>query len=57
MNTTPGDAAANFGKGPFTGLAGTAAMTVSSTLDILCGNERMRLPSCAGSSSGQSRPV
>lgn len=34
MNTTLGDVAANFGKGLFAGLAGTAAMTVSSTLEM-----------------------
>ena len=34
MSTTLGDVAANFGKGLFAGLAGTAAMTVSSTLEM-----------------------
>ena len=34
MNTTLGDVAANFGKGLFAGLAGTAAMTASSTLEM-----------------------
>ena len=34
MGTTLGDVAANFGKGLFAGLAGTAAMTVSSTLEM-----------------------
>lgn len=34
MSTTIGDVAADFGKGLFAGLAGTAAMTVSSTLEM-----------------------
>ena len=34
MSTSIGDIAANFGKGLFAGLAGTAAMTVSSTLEM-----------------------
>ena len=34
MSTTLGDVAADFGKGLFAGLAGTAAMTVSSTLEM-----------------------
>ena len=34
MSTTLGDVAANVGKGLFAGLAGTAAMTVSSTLEM-----------------------
>jgi hypothetical protein len=34
MSTSPGDVAADFGKGLFAGLAGTAAMTVSSTLEM-----------------------
>ena len=34
MGVSLGDIAANFGKGLFAGLAGTAAMTVSSTLEM-----------------------
>ena len=34
MGTTLGDVAANVGKGLFAGLAGTAAMTVSSTAEM-----------------------
>ena len=34
MSTSLGDVAADFGKGLFAGLAGTAAMTVSSTLEM-----------------------
>ena len=34
MSTSIGDIAANFGKGLFAGLVGTAAMTVSSTLEM-----------------------
>lgn len=34
MSTTLGDVAANVGKGLFAGLAGTAAMTVSSTAEM-----------------------
>jgi hypothetical protein len=34
MSTTLGDVAADFGKGLFAGMAGTAAMTVSSTLEM-----------------------
>ena len=34
MNATLGDVAANFGKGLFAGLAGTVAMTASSTLEM-----------------------
>lgn len=34
MSITLGDVAANVGKGLFAGLAGTAAMTVSSTLEM-----------------------
>ncbi|MBA2616893.1 MAG: hypothetical protein H0U91_01820 [Rubrobacter sp.] len=34
MSTTLGDVAADFGKGLFAGVAGTAAMTVSSTLEM-----------------------
>lgn len=34
MKTSIGDVAANFGKGLFAGVAGTAAMTLSSTLEM-----------------------
>lgn len=34
MKTSIGDVAANFGKGLFAGVAGTAAMTASSTLEM-----------------------
>lgn len=34
MSTTLGDVASDFGKGLFAGVAGTAAMTVSSTLEM-----------------------
>lgn len=34
MSTSLGDVAADFGKGLFAGLAGTVAMTVSSTLEM-----------------------
>jgi hypothetical protein len=34
MSTTLGDVAADFGKGLFAGVAGTAAMTVSSTIEM-----------------------
>jgi hypothetical protein len=34
VGTTLGDVAADFGKGLFAGAAGTAAMTVSSTLEM-----------------------
>jgi len=34
MSTSIGDVAADFGKGLFAGVAGTAAMTVSSTLEM-----------------------
>ena len=34
MSTSIGDIAADFGKGLFAGVAGTAAMTVSSTLEM-----------------------
>jgi hypothetical protein len=34
MATSFGDVAADFDKGPFAGVAGTAAMTVSSTLEM-----------------------
>lgn len=44
-----GDVAANFGKGLFAGLAGTAATTVSSTLEMkISGRERDPGPSRRG---------
>lgn len=45
MGATLGDVAANFGKGLFAGLAGTAAMTVSSTLEMqLSGRSASQTP-------------
>ena len=43
-----GDVAANFGKGLFAGLAGTAAMTVSSTLEMkISGRDASQTPAQA----------
>lgn len=48
MNTTLGDVAADFGKGLFAGLAGTVAMTVSSTIEMkLSGREASTTPAQA----------
>lgn len=48
MSTSLGDVAADFGKGLFAGLAGTAAMTISSTLEMkLSGREASETPAQA----------
>lgn len=48
MSTTLGDMASDFGKGLFAGLAGTAAMTVSSTLEMkLSGRGASQIPAQA----------
>src|ERR671921_1891782 len=48
MGVSLGDIAANFGKGLFAGLAGTAAMTVSSTLEMkLSGRAASQTPAQA----------
>ncbi|MGI8859153.1 MAG: hypothetical protein ACR2HO_03220 [Rubrobacteraceae bacterium] len=48
MSTTIGDVAANVGKGLFAGVAGTAAMTVSSTLEMkLSGRSASETPAKA----------
>ncbi len=48
MSTTLGDVAADFGKGLFAGLAGTVAMTASSTLEMkLSGRSASETPAQA----------
>ncbi len=48
MSTTIGDVAANVGKGLFAGVVGTAAMTVSSTLEMkLSGRSASETPAQA----------
>jgi hypothetical protein len=48
MGTSIGDVASDFGKGLFAGLAGTAAMTVSSTAEMkLSGREASETPAQA----------
>ena len=48
MSATLGDVASDIGKGLFAGLAGTAAMTVSSTLEMkLSGREASETPAQA----------
>jgi hypothetical protein len=57
MSATLGDVAADFGKGLFAGLAGTAAMTVSSTLEMkLSGRGASQTPSQAAEKVLQVEP-
>ena len=48
MSASIGDAAADFGKGLFAGLAGTAAMTISSTIEMkLSGRPASQTPAAS----------